>query len=373
LITIIKATTASTWLLNTALGAAGILGIFAAVGAAGYIFRDELSATVLFIINEVTAAVDTAITKLTNLGTQLSTTGSVLSAFAQNQAGFLTDEDYQDKLVKLGKEQNATIIDGNKALQERIELRDAELQRSLLALGKKGSVTSVAAASATGTTAQSPVAVAAEATKKLNDEIKNTDDSSNELLDTLKGIAAETDRFSNSAADAFGAFITGATDAKSAVRSIIQDLASLMSRQLITKPLGSAFSSILSGVMSGGSLLGGLGQSFGSLFSSSPVGPYQIPGFAKGGSMTIGGNGGIDKNLLSLNGNPMARVGRGETLSINPNNGSGSSESGVNFTQNVNISTGVQQTVRAELQRMLPALKRESTQGVQEAQARGMV
>lgn len=41
-----------------------------------------------------------------------------------------------------------------------------------------------------------------------------------------------------------------------------------------------------------------------------------LPGFASGGSMRIGGRGGVDRNTLSLNGQPIARVSSGETLSV---------------------------------------------------------
>ncbi|AIT81594.1 hypothetical protein [Novosphingobium pentaromativorans] len=41
-----------------------------------------------------------------------------------------------------------------------------------------------------------------------------------------------------------------------------------------------------------------------------------IPGFASGGSLSIGGRGGIDKNVLSLNGSPIAKVSNGETLHV---------------------------------------------------------
>jgi hypothetical protein len=46
-----------------------------------------------------------------------------------------------------------------------------------------------------------------------------------------------------------------------------------------------------------------------------------LPGFASGGSMTIGGRSGIDRNVLQLNGMPIARVSRGETIDVR--NGSG--------------------------------------------------
>lgn len=43
-----------------------------------------------------------------------------------------------------------------------------------------------------------------------------------------------------------------------------------------------------------------------------------LPGFASGGSFTVGGNPGVDQNLLSLNNVGVARVGRGEMISVIP-------------------------------------------------------
>lgn len=62
-----------------------------------------------------------------------------------------------------------------------------------------------------------------------------------------------------------------------------------------------------------GSLLGNFGKA-----ASALAGGGGIPGFATGGSMLIGGSPGVDQNLLSLNGQPIARVSRGETLNVNP-------------------------------------------------------
>lgn len=45
------------------------------------------------------------------------------------------------------------------------------------------------------------------------------------------------------------------------------------------------------------------------------------PGFQSGGSFTIGGRGGIDRNVLSLNNRPIARVSRGEDVNITSRNG----------------------------------------------------
>ena len=60
--------------------------------------------------------------------------------------------------------------------------------------------------------------------------------------------------------------------------------------------------------------------------SSVGVGSLDLLGslfhFANGGSGVIGGNPGVDQNTLSINGNPVAKVGAGELLSVTPNIGS---------------------------------------------------
>ncbi len=64
--------------------------------------------------------------------------------------------------------------------------------------------------------------------------------------------------------------------------------------------------------------LGGQGFDFGSVLGTA-IGSV-LPGFASGGALSIGGRGGTDNNVLSLNGQPVARVSNGETLHVsNPN------------------------------------------------------
>ena len=69
----------------------------------------------------------------------------------------------------------------------------------------------------------------------------------------------------------------------------------------------------------GSSLFGGLGGTGGSGVTFNDYGHTGLPHLAGGG--TIGGLSGIDKNLLSINGMPVARVGRGEMLRVEPDNG----------------------------------------------------
>jgi len=121
----------------------------------------------------------------------------------------------------------------------------------------------------------------------------------------------------------------------------------------------------------GGTVAKGISGFFGNLFGggtgktiySSPAGP----GFATGGSFQVGGQAGNDRNMLSLNGSPIANVSRGETIGVGRSGGG----SGVTVNQTINVSTGVQQTVRAEMMGMLPQIKQQSIAAVKDAQARG--
>lgn len=53
----------------------------------------------------------------------------------------------------------------------------------------------------------------------------------------------------------------------------------------------------------------------------SALGGVKIPGFATGGSMMLGGNPGVDKNIISMNGIPIARASYGERLNFSNDNG----------------------------------------------------
>lgn len=56
----------------------------------------------------------------------------------------------------------------------------------------------------------------------------------------------------------------------------------------------------------------------------------RLPAFANGGAMRLGGVGGVDRNVLSLNGSPIARVSAGETMQIRPANDRGGGTKVVN-------------------------------------------
>lgn len=96
-----------------------------------------------------------------------------------------------------------------------------------------------------------------------------------------------------------------------------------------------ALSAIIEMVLQRGllQLLGALIPGFGSFGSAAGIGSGALAGagsggfgglgFASGGSFDIGGMAGIDRNLLSLNGQPIARVSKGERALIIPQGGGG--------------------------------------------------
>ena len=56
---------------------------------------------------------------------------------------------------------------------------------------------------------------------------------------------------------------------------------------------------------------------------------------------------------------------------ITPNSKSGGAGSGVTIVQNINVSTGVQQTVRAEIRQMMPQIADSAKGAVLDAKRRG--
>jgi hypothetical protein len=113
------------------------------------------------------------------------------------------------------------------------------------------------------------------------------------------------------AVDALGALTGGFDDfaeaAKNAIAQVIAELIRLQLMKLAVSLIGGASGSSI-GMVSGSGTL-------------PPLPP--IPGLAGGGSFNILGRGGVDRNLLSMNGLPIARVSRGEKLTVQPANGNG--------------------------------------------------
>lgn len=92
--------------------------------------------------------------------------------------------------------------------------------------------------------------------------------------------------------------------ALSAIKQITAELIRMQLLKMVAGLFGSVGGTTTASVSGGGS------------FNST-----LLPGLATGGSMMIGGRGGIDRNILSMNGLPIARVSRGEQLNISPSGG----------------------------------------------------
>lgn len=128
--------------------------------------------------------------------------------------------------------------------------------------------------------------------------------------------------FQSVAVNGVGALTDGLIDAISGVKSlgeafrqvaqqIIQDLLRIMIQKMIVQAIGGLIGGGIGGGggVTTGTVVGGGGSSFGAL-----------PSFAGGGGMNILGRPGIDRNVLSLNGLPIANVSYGERLNIGNDN-----------------------------------------------------
>ncbi len=145
-----------------------------------------------------------------------------------------------------------------------------------------------------------------------------------------------------SAEDALVRFVTtGKLSFASLIDNILVDITRLAIRQSITGPLAS----LLGSATSGGGFFGSLFSGIGSLFSGGtgvpggvPGGGAGVPGLDNGGQFEVAGIGGVDQNLLSINGRPTARVSRGETVQVIPRGG-GANQNQRPIQINFNIST----------------------------------
>jgi hypothetical protein len=168
-------------------------------------------------------------------------------------------------------------------------------------------------------------------------------------------------------------------------KNVLGDIASMIIKLGVTNPImnglfgaGASGNSLPTlGNLVGGAgsgLLGGLFSSQGALSrlfstgSASFIGPMPIPGFAEGGSPPVGmpsvvGEDGWEMWVPDEPGNVLNQK-QLKALGVG-----GKREGDVNIA--LNVSTGVAQTVRAELRSMLPGLKNEIKQSVIDARLRG--
>lgn len=139
-----------------------------------------------------------------------------------------------------------------------------------------------------------------------------------ELMERMKFAASDWGEAMNSIAssmenrlgEAIQNVIKGTGSLKDVLLSFYDDITAALSKYLAKQILMSAF----------GVGAGGQGAAIGSLFT--PFGSAGalggLFGFANGGDFTVGGRGGVDQNIMSINGQPIAKVSKGEDVSISP-------------------------------------------------------
>jgi hypothetical protein len=147
--------------------------------------------------------------------------------------------------------------------------------------------------------------------EQLQDSIPDTAKRMNEALEEVaaNGLKSMTDGL----AEASASWIKLGGTAGNILRQIYQDIMKILIMKFIEKPAINALQGLFGGA--GGGSLG----SFANMQDDAAF----LPGFATGGSLIIGGMGGVDRNLLSINGSPVARVNQGERLDIVPANDRG--------------------------------------------------
>lgn len=151
------------------------------------------------------------------------------------------------------------------------------------------------------------------------DSLPRTANEANEALENVAagGIQSIVDGLSDAA---MGAENLGDVFSNIA-RQIIADLIRIQIQKAIVGALGNVLGlggGPMIGGQTGAQFSAGLGSTLSQATSS-----VRIPGLASGGMFPVGGRPGIDTNLLSINGQPRARVSASEHIAVLPNNGGG--------------------------------------------------
>lgn len=140
----------------------------------------------------------------------------------------------------------------------------------------------------------------------------------NEQLDEIKADGLKS--LNDGLADAIMGVRSFGDVFKSVANQVIADILRIVIQQQLIKPLanllnggggggGGGLFSLFGGGGGGGSAVQSIGSGLGKFMSG-------IPGFASGGSFRVGGRGGIDTNLMSINGIPRAWLTNTETVSV---------------------------------------------------------
>ena len=197
--------------------------------------------------------------------------------------------------------------------------------------------------------------------KVLEEQQKKTTESMQlqvaEIDDLEKAYKNVADRGIKKVEDSLVGLVNGTMSAKDAFKSmatsIINDLIRMQIQQSITGPLGDAL----------GSFLGGTSARGRASSAASRMGvPLATTGKAVGGPVSAGSTYLVGERGPELFTAPAG----GGTITRNSQMGSSAT-----IVQNINVTTGVQQTVRAEIANLMPQIAEASKAAVLEARQRG--
>jgi hypothetical protein len=153
--------------------------------------------------------------------------------------------------------------------------------------------------------------------------------------------------------NAFMSILDGTQSAKDAFKSMAADIIKELYRVLIVQQL---VGSIGSSTKAGSGILGSIGNAFPSLKSN-----------ASGGALYAGQPSVVGEHGREL----FVPSSAGRVLSVPQAKAAVSGGDGVTVVQNINISTGVQQTVRNEIKSMMPQIADNAKAAVLDARRRG--
>ena len=176
------------------------------------------------------------------------------------------------------------------------------------------------------------------------------------VFETAKAEASELsevmETVSESFATAFGDIISGTSTVEGAFRkmagTIISELIKVQSQQMMS---------------GGGSLIGSLLSGLGSVFG----GGGDIPGLASGGAVAAGSPAVVGEHGREI----FVPSSPGRILSVPQSKAAVNGGGGTTVNQTINVTTGIQQTVRAEIQSLMPQIAAASTKAVLDARRRG--
>jgi len=207
-----------------------------------------------------------------------------------------------------------------------------------------------------------PVKAAASGTREIKDEAESARDAYVRMLNemiaaspALQQLGFEASNLESTMAmvesrmeDAFMGMVDGTMSAKDAFKSMASDIIKELFRVLVVQRLVGSFDA------GGGGILGAAFGAFGAAAHGGTV---------QSGSPTVVGEHGRELFVPQQNGRIMTTA---QTKQMQGGGGSG-----VTIVQNINVSTGVQQTVRTEIKQLMPQIAESAKSAVADAKLRG--